>query len=64
MLTWCFIFDQKAFASPVVEFKHANLINPASVAKVFTLDDGAEFDYVINLAAETKYGQSDKVSTK
>jgi len=47
----------------MVEFKHANLINPASVAKVFNLDDGEEFDYVINLAAETKYGQSDKVST-
>ena len=33
----------------------------ASVEKVFTLDDGTQFDIVVNLAAETKYGQSDEV---
>ncbi|KAJ3182671.1 hypothetical protein HDU87_008010 [Geranomyces variabilis] len=44
-----------------VEFKQANLTNAAAIEKVFTRDDGKEFDYVINLAAETKYGQSDAV---
>ena len=33
----------------------------ASVQNAFTDPDG-EYDYVINLAAETKYGQSDPVS--
>lgn len=33
----------------------------ASVANVFK-DETGEYDYVINLAAETKYGQSDDVS--
>jgi len=31
------------------------------VEKAFTRDDAKEFDYVINLAAETKYGQTDEV---
>ncbi|KAJ3021728.1 hypothetical protein HKX48_007897 [Thoreauomyces humboldtii] len=44
-----------------VEFKQANLTNAAAVEKVFTREDGSDFDYVINLAAETKYGQSDEV---
>jgi len=52
---------QDAFASPLVEFKHANLINPSSVAASFTDSDDNKFDYVLNLAAETKYGQGDKV---
>jgi nucleoside-diphosphate-sugar epimerase len=33
----------------------------AGVEKAFTRDDGKEFDYVFNLAAETKYGQTDEV---
>ncbi|KAI9326148.1 hypothetical protein DFJ73DRAFT_867078 [Zopfochytrium polystomum] len=49
------------FEDPRVEFKQANLVNPAAIEKVFTLDDGSQFDYVFNLAAETKYGQSDEV---
>lgn len=49
-----------AFASPVVEFKHANLINQTSVDSVFASDLGP-FDYVVNFAAETKYGQSEPV---
>jgi len=44
-----------------VQFKHANLINPKSVANVFHLDDGEKFDFVINCAAESKLGQSEAV---
>ncbi len=33
----------------------------AAVEKIFTCDDGSEYDYVFNLAAETKYGQSEGV---
>lgn len=43
-----------------VEFKQANLANPASAEKAFHHEAGA-FHYVFNLAAETKYGQSDEV---
>ncbi|KAI9094380.1 hypothetical protein DFS34DRAFT_643409 [Phlyctochytrium arcticum] len=52
---------KKTFDDKRVEFRQANLTNAASTEKVFTRDDGKEFDYVINLAAETKYGQSDEV---
>ena len=41
-----------------VSFKQANLAQPASCSRVF---EGAEFDFVYNLAAETKYGQSEEV---
>jgi dTDP-D-glucose 4,6-dehydratase len=44
-----------------VEFKQANLANPASVERAFQCEGGEHFNYVINLAAETKYGQSDEV---
>ncbi|KAI7896811.1 uncharacterized protein EV154DRAFT_434258 [Mucor mucedo] len=40
-----------------VEFKQSNLINAASIAACFERDDGKEFDYVFNFAAETKYSQ-------
>jgi len=33
----------------------------AAVEKIFTCDDGSQYDYVFNLAAETKYGQSEGV---
>ncbi|XP_060603718.1 dTDP-D-glucose 4,6-dehydratase-like [Ruditapes philippinarum] len=59
-MAWMNKIHKDAFASPVVEFKHSNLINPASVSSVFT-DETGNYDYVINLAAETKYGQSDNV---
>ncbi|KAJ3415393.1 hypothetical protein HDV05_004987 [Chytridiales sp. JEL 0842] len=52
---------KKAFEDARVQFKQANLVNAASTEKVFSSDDGSEFDYVINLAAETKYGQTDEV---
>ncbi|KAL6060380.1 NAD-binding domain 4 domain containing protein [Balamuthia mandrillaris] len=40
-------------------FQQKNLVNPASIATIW--DDGAHYDYVINLAAETKYGHNDEV---
>ncbi|KAI9208212.1 uncharacterized protein BJ171DRAFT_490658 [Polychytrium aggregatum] len=49
------------FADPRVEFKQSNLGNAASAERAFALDDGSEFDYVFNLAAETKYGQTEEV---
>ena len=52
------IYTQSAFEQ--VEFKQANLANAASVEKAFHLEDG-KFHYVFNLAAETKYSQSDEV---
>ncbi|KAJ3116512.1 hypothetical protein HDU96_009498 [Phlyctochytrium bullatum] len=50
-----------AFEDPRVEFRQANLVNPATVEKIFAKDDGSTFDYVFNCAAETKYGQSEEV---
>ena len=44
-----------------VEFKQANLANPASAEKAFLCDGGDTFDIVFNLAAETKYSQSEEV---
>ena len=43
-----------------MDFLQANLANLASCERVFSDDDGG-FDYVFNLAAETKYGQTDEV---
>ncbi|XP_065183945.1 aurachin B dehydrogenase-like [Sycon ciliatum] len=43
-----------------VEFKSANLVNPANMDRVFDDADGG-WDFVFNLAAETKYGQTDEV---
>ncbi|KAF1801061.1 hypothetical protein FB192DRAFT_1383790 [Mucor lusitanicus] len=40
-----------------IEFKQTNLINQASIAACFDREDGKEFDYVFNFAAETKYSQ-------
>ena len=47
-----------------VDFKQANLAVPQSAERAFTDDEGeGPFDYVFNLAAETKYGQSTEVSS-
>lgn len=43
-----------------IEFVQGNLVNPASVEKVFA-DEGRTWDFVFNLAAETKYGQPEAV---
>jgi len=47
------------FKNPIVEYHQMNLLNPAAVQKAFVLD--GNFNIVINLACETKYGQSDDV---
>merc|ERR1711907_332752 len=53
--------SQKAvFESDVVDYKQANLANPASIEKVFAKDFG-EWDLVVNCAAETKYSQAEQV---
>lgn len=51
---------QDAFNNPIVEFMQGNLTSAESVAKIFTLPEG-KFNLVFNLAAETKYGQTDAV---
>ena len=55
---------QAVFANPMVQFIQGNLSNAASIAKCFTREDGREFDYVFNCAAETKYGQDEPVCHK
>jgi len=52
---------QEAFNHPSVEYKQGNLTSTASITKMFTLEDGGKFTYVFNLAAETKYGQTEVV---
>ncbi|XP_071098921.1 dTDP-glucose 4,6-dehydratase-like isoform X1 [Haliotis cracherodii] len=59
-MAWLNPHHTESFSSPKVEFRHSNLINPASVDNAFA-DDGEEFDFVINVAAETKYGQTEPV---
>jgi len=44
-----------------VDFKQVNLVSPASIEKAFAREDGGKWDYVINLAAETKYSQDESV---
>jgi len=48
------------FKSDLVDFKQANLSREAMVAKVFDTADG-KWDYVFQLAGETKYSQTDEV---
>ncbi|GBM89124.1 hypothetical protein AVEN_153749-1, partial [Araneus ventricosus] len=59
-IAWMNKRHQEVFANPLVEFKSANLINSASCQNAFADDDGP-YDFVVNLAAETKMGQSDPV---
>jgi len=40
-------------------FMQKNLVSPQSIASIW--EGNAQFDYVINLAAETKYGHNDEV---
>lgn len=51
---------QAAFDNPIVEYMQGNLTSADSVAKCFTIA-GGKFNFVFNLAAETKYGQTDAV---
>ncbi|PVD36434.1 hypothetical protein C0Q70_03418 [Pomacea canaliculata] len=59
-MAWMNPVHSAAFASPIVEFKHSNLISSTSAENAFSTD-GEPFDYVVNFAAETKYGQSEPV---
>jgi len=60
LLTVCLhVCGQHVFEQ--VEFRQANLANPVSVEKAFQCDGGDTFDIVFNLAAETKYSQSEEV---
>jgi len=49
---------EKLYTDKIVEYKQANLSNPQHVTKAFT-SDGGKYDWVINLAAETRYGQEE-----
>jgi len=49
-----------ALESEGVEFKQGNLTSAVSIEKMFDLGDD-QFNYVFNLAAETKYSQTDEV---
>jgi len=52
----------EAFEAPNVEFMQSNLTSAAGIKKAFTPNEGdAKFDIVFNLAAETKYGQTEEV---
>jgi len=44
----------------LVDFKQSNLAREATIGKVFDSADG-KWDYVFNLAGETKYSQTDEV---
>ncbi len=50
-----------AFEDPRVQFKQANLSAPASIKKNFDPEGQPTWDVVFNLAAETKFGQTDEV---
>jgi nucleoside-diphosphate-sugar epimerase len=50
-----------AFEDPRVQFRQANLSAPASIKKHFDPEGGPTWDVVFNLAAETKFGQTDEV---
>jgi len=49
--------QKEAFAK--AEYMQKNLVNPTAIAQAF--EDDAKFDYVFNLAAETKYSQTEEV---
>ncbi|GAM23057.1 hypothetical protein SAMD00019534_062320 [Acytostelium subglobosum LB1] len=59
--TTAFLGKKHADAFAKVEYMQGNLTSPASITKCFTLDGGRKFNYVFNLAGETKYGQTDAV---
>ena len=59
ILQTSYLTDRQLAAFESVEFVQANLANDASVDKAFAGDD--PFDYVINCAAMTKFGQGEAV---
>lgn len=58
---------QKAFDDARVEYKQSNLTNEGSIKRAYTdpcdgkFAEGETFDFVFNLAAETKFGQTPEV---
>lgn len=48
------------FESDMIDYKQANLANQSHIDRVFKEDFG-KWDFVVNLAAETKYGQTEQV---
>eukprot|EP01006_Ploeotia_vitrea_P002016 TRINITY_DN106210_c0_g1_i1.p1 TRINITY_DN106210_c0_g1~~TRINITY_DN106210_c0_g1_i1.p1 ORF type:complete len:376 (-),score=34.22 TRINITY_DN106210_c0_g1_i1:462-1562(-) len=50
---------QKIFNDPRVEFKQADMCNPQHLSRAF--DKEHPFNIVINLAAETRYGQTQEI---
>ncbi|GJQ73919.1 hypothetical protein Trydic_g18853 [Trypoxylus dichotomus] len=59
-VAWLNAYHKEIFDSTLVEFKSANLINPES-CKIAFATEGANWDFVINCAGETKLGQTDPV---
>lgn len=55
-----FLTARQTAAFEKCEFLQKNLVNPASIAQCFEDPDG-KYDYVFNLAAETKYSQTEEV---
>lgn len=51
---------QAAFDNPIVEYIQGSVTSPAAIAKAYALE-GGKFNFVFNLAAETKYGQTEAV---
>jgi nucleoside-diphosphate-sugar epimerase len=51
---------QEAFDREHVEYLQGNLTSPPSIEKVFTVE-GSKFNYVFNLACETKFSQTEEV---
>jgi len=55
-MAWLNLQQKQAFDSPLVEFKSSNLLNPGSRENALKSDEN--WDFIINLAAETKSNQS------
>ena len=60
-----YLTESQRVAFEQVEFKQGNLVNPASIARAFDMTDGeskgGHWDYVFNVAGETKYSQPESV---
>lgn len=59
-MAWLNEKHKSMFQNPIVEFKSASLSHEANVQKSFDDPDG-DYNFVINLAGETKYSQSEAV---
>jgi len=52
--------QSELYKSELVDFRQANLARESSMAKVYDQADG-KWDFVVNLAGETKYSQTEEV---